>query len=59
MERQPLGRPGELGCRAGHVRPGVLRWRLPAGSGEIPSVGRVLRRNRHSSATGAPGVFLF
>ncbi|XP_053063738.1 collagen alpha-2(I) chain-like isoform X1 [Acinonyx jubatus] len=39
---QPLGPPGELGCGAGHVHPGVLRVAAARGSWGRPSVGRAL-----------------
>lgn len=55
---QPLRPPGELGCGAGHVHPGVLRAAATGGRWGRPSVGRALRWYTHSSAAGAPGACL-
>lgn len=55
---QPLRPPGELGCGAGHVHPGVLRVAATGGWWGRPSVGRALRWCTHSSAAGAPGACL-
>uniref|UniRef100_M3YZX9 Uncharacterized protein n=1 Tax=Mustela putorius furo TaxID=9669 RepID=M3YZX9_MUSPF len=55
---QPLRPPGELGCGASHVHPGVLRAAAAGGRWGRPSVGRASRWYNHSSAAGAPGACL-